>query len=105
LLDIPERLKQHSNLLGAMANPKRLRILLLLCQQEWNVGDLAKTIEITQAALSQHLAKLRAAGLVSTRRDRQVIYYDCRSDAVRDILCVLYGRAAGPHRSISNTNQ
>jgi DNA-binding transcriptional ArsR family regulator len=39
--------------------------------------------------LSQHLAKLRSLGLVQTRRDRQMIYYSCRSDAVRRLLALL----------------
>lgn len=62
-------------LLRSLANPQRLRILSLLAGGELSVGDLLTHIALTQSALSQHLAKLRAQGLVATRRQAQTIYY------------------------------
>lgn len=53
------------------------------------VGELAQVVGLSQSALSQHLAKLRAKGLVSTRRDAQVIYYSVKSDRVHLILSML----------------
>lgn len=66
-------LDKASALLVAMSNAKRIEILVLITQQEITVGALAKTVGIRQSALSQHLAKLRSAGLVTTRRDAQTI--------------------------------
>lgn len=73
-------------LLSAMANPKRLLILLSLLQGERAVGALAQEVGLSQSALSQHLSKLRAKRLVSTRRDAQTIYYSTNSEAVLKVL-------------------
>ncbi|MBX4865353.1 helix-turn-helix transcriptional regulator [Rhizobium bangladeshense] len=72
-----------------MANPKRLVILMLLSRDEIAVGVLAKVVGLSQSALSQHLAKLRQANLVTTRRDAQTIYYSSRSTAVARMLLAL----------------
>jgi len=68
------------NLLG---NEKRLLIMNHLAGGELSVGILAERVQLSQSALSQHLAKLRAFGLVDTRRDRQMVYYSCSSGAAR----------------------
>lgn len=75
--------------LNAMSNPKRLEALILLTRHEWRVGDLAYRLQLSQSALSQHLGKLRAANLVSTRRDAQVIYYSCNSADVKRVISAL----------------
>ena len=72
--------------LTLMGNEKRLAIMSHLIDAELSVGTIADKVELSQSALSQHLAKLRAFDLVQTRRDRQTIYYSCRSDAVRKLL-------------------
>lgn len=79
-----------SQLLSAMANPKRLLILCNLLERELNVGQLAERVELGQSPLSQHLSKLRAWGLVTTRRDGQQINYALASEEVRRILATLY---------------
>lgn len=76
-------------LLSAMANPKRLMILLNLVESEMAVGALAGEVGLSQSALSQHLSKLRAKKLVSTRRDAQTIYYSANSEAVLKVLQTL----------------
>ena len=45
-----------------------------------SVGAIAEKVSLSQSALSQHLAKLRSLNLVETRRDRQMIYYSCKSE-------------------------
>ena len=79
-----------SQLLSAMANPKRLLILCNLVGQELNVGQLADRVALGQSPLSQHLSKLRAWGLVKTRRDGQQINYALASDEVQRVLSTLY---------------
>ncbi|BAV47426.1 transcriptional regulator, nolR protein [Mesorhizobium loti] len=74
-----------------MGNEKRLLIMSYLIDGEMSVGAIADKVMLSQSALSQHLAKLRALDLVETRRDRQMIYYSCKSDAVRELLVVLDG--------------
>ncbi|MBE7734571.1 winged helix-turn-helix transcriptional regulator [Devosia sp. CC-YST696] len=83
--------ERASELLTAMANPKRLLILCNLLNQELNVGELANRVELGQSPLSQHLSKLRAWGLVKTRREAQQVRYSLASDEVRQVLSTLYG--------------
>ena len=89
-----EKMEQNaekaSELLTAMANPKRLLILCNLLDQELNVGQLAERVELGQSPLSQHLSKLRAWGLVKTRRGGQQINYSLASSEVRQVLSTLY---------------
>lgn len=75
--------------LTLMGNEKRLAIMSHLIDAELSVGTIADKVDLSQSALSQHLAKLRAFDLVQTRRDRQTIYYSCRSDAVRQLLLLV----------------
>ncbi|RWM20980.1 MAG: winged helix-turn-helix transcriptional regulator [Mesorhizobium sp.] len=77
--------------LTLMGNEKRLLIMNYLADGEMSVGAIAEKVLLSQSALSQHLAKLRALDLVETRRDRQMIYYSCKSDAVRELLNTLDG--------------
>lgn len=84
------RADEAARLLGAMANPRRLLILCNLLEQELNVGELCQRIALGQSPLSQHLSRLRALGLVATRRDGQQIRYRLASDEVRRILSVLH---------------
>lgn len=90
LARMEENADRASQLLTAMANPKRLLILCNLLDQELNVGDLAERVDLAQSPLSQHLSKLRAWGLVKTRRDGQQVNYSLASDEVRQVLTTLY---------------
>lgn len=75
--------------LKAMANPKRLAILCRLGEGEVSVGDLAAEVDLSQSALSQHLAKLREQQLVSTRREQQTIFYQLDSPEIETIIATL----------------
>jgi len=78
-----------ADLLDAMANVKRLRVLQLLSSQEMSVNALAAEVDLSQSALSQHLQKLRLANLVEPRRQAQTIYYTIKSPAVLAVLGTL----------------
>ncbi|ODT07685.1 MAG: ArsR family transcriptional regulator [Mesorhizobium sp. SCN 65-20] len=80
-----------ASLLTLMGNEKRLLIMSHLLDAEMSVGAIAEKVSLSQSALSQHLARLRNEDLVETRRDRQMIYYTCKSDAVRKLLGTLEG--------------
>lgn len=84
-----------------MGNEKRLLIMSYLADGEMSVGAIAEKVMLSQSALSQHLAKLRALDLVETRRDRQMIYYSCKSDAVRELLDMLDGIFGGGKDDLS----
>lgn len=83
--------REASALLKAMSNERRLLILCHLSRAERSVGELCGLVDISQSALSQHLAKLRSDGLVTTRREAQTIYYSLRGEAVQTVLDSLYG--------------
>jgi DNA-binding transcriptional ArsR family regulator len=70
-----EETADATGLLWALASEHRLQILGLLEQGERSVSDLAQHIDLSQSALSQHLARLRKARVVSTRREGVTIYY------------------------------
>ena len=59
----------------ALADPKRLCVLECLARGEQSVGDLSSQVGCQVPNMSQHLAVLRSAGLVTTRRDGSTIYY------------------------------
>ncbi len=87
--DLIENVDEAADFLSALANNKRLLILCKLLHNEMSVGALAKAIDLSQSALSQHLAKLRALNLVSTRRDAQTIYYIVSSPHIELMLSTL----------------
>lgn len=78
-------------LLSAMANEKRLMILCHLRNTEKSVNEIAELVDLRQSPLSQHLAKLRALGLVSTRRVGQSILYSLSSGEVEAMITTLHG--------------
>jgi ArsR family transcriptional regulator len=80
---------EAAKLLTALANERRLAILCELIEGERSVGELVDAVGLTQSALSQHLAKLRAAGIVTTRRDAQTIFYRLASVAAGSVLATL----------------
>ncbi|MGF9566820.1 metalloregulator ArsR/SmtB family transcription factor [Neorhizobium sp. BT27B] len=78
-----------ADVLLALANRQRLRILKLLCDSEWDVTSLARAINISQPSLSQHLAKLKSSGLVAGQRDSTTIRYRCISPFVKQVVDVI----------------
>lgn len=79
-----QRMAQHYALLGGET---RLKILALLEQAgELCVCDLARILEMTPAAVSQHLSRLRAGDLVSSRRDGMTIYYRLSEQASETVV-------------------
>ena len=86
-----------ARLMKLMASEQRLIILCKLGEGECSVGQLAEHVGLAQSAASQHLAKLRAEGVVGTRRVGQTIYYrltDPAAARVIDTLCDIYRGAA-----------
>lgn len=88
-----------SDLLKAMANPQRLRVLCLLIEREMSVGEINALVDLSQSALSQHLAVLREKKLVSTRREAQTVYYAVSDGLVHDIIETLHAAFCSPARA------
>ena len=88
---LPDKAGEQSkltNILRAMSNAKRMRILSELSDgRERSVSELEGVMSsLSQSALSQHLARLRRANIVKTRRESQTIYYSIN---VADVLRIL----------------
>ncbi|WP_458776700.1 metalloregulator ArsR/SmtB family transcription factor [Desulforhopalus sp. 52FAK] len=102
----PYKLKDNAekaaSLLKSMSHPSRLMVLCHLMDREWSVSELNQTVPLSQSALSQHLASLREAGLVQTRRESQIIYYRLYSEAVAAILETLYTIYCTPNNEESS---
>ena len=74
------------SVLKAVADPTRFQILWAVADDERSVRQLSELVEAHVAAVSQHLAKLRAAGLVTSRRDGTRIFYKAANPQVRNVL-------------------
>lgn len=79
-----------ARLLKMLANEKRLLVLCFLAVRgEMTVGELVGVVKLSQSALSQHLAKLRADGLVEFRRTSQTLHYRVTDQRALRLLQVL----------------
>lgn len=81
--------QKASALLKAMSNEHRLMVLCALLDSELSVTEINALVPLSQSALSQHLAALRKAELVDTRRESQTIYYRVSNGVVLQIITVL----------------
>ena len=73
--DMLEKRESVARLLKTIAHESRLMILCMLVRNEMTVSEINEFVDLSQSALSQHLAVLRQNKLVETRRESQTIYY------------------------------
>ncbi|SFX10668.1 ArsR/SmtB family transcription factor [Marinospirillum alkaliphilum] len=90
LEELRSNAKQATNLLKAMANENRLMILCYLDGRELSVSELNNCLDLSQSALSQHLAVLRRDNLVKTRRESQTIYYSLNGEEAKQVISTLH---------------
>lgn len=76
----------EDNVFRALADPSRRAIFESLTRGESAVKDLTARFEISQPAVSQHLANLRQAGLVLERRDGRLVYYRVDPKGLRPLV-------------------
>ncbi len=95
----PERLsdkaRRAADFLKALAHENRLMILCILSQGEKSVSELEEMLSLRQPTVSQQLARLRADGLVATRRDGKAIHYSLASEQARVIVGAVYDMFCG----------
>lgn len=84
------RAEEAAELLKALSNPQRLRVMCLLIDGEKTVGEINAEVELSQSALSQHLAVLREGGLVQTRREAQNVFYSVSDGPVQRLMHTLH---------------
>jgi DNA-binding transcriptional ArsR family regulator len=88
--ELQARALRASALLKAMSNPVRLLVLCQLAESEKAVGELERVVNVSQSALSQHLAVLRSRRLVKSRRCGQAILYSLAGREAPALLAALY---------------
>jgi DNA-binding transcriptional ArsR family regulator len=82
--------KRASDFLKALAHESRLMILCILAEGETSVSEFENQLGLRQPTVSQQLARLRADGLVSTRRNGKTVYYSLASDEARVVIGAIY---------------
>jgi DNA-binding transcriptional ArsR family regulator len=82
--------RRAADFLKALAHESRLMILFILAEGEKSVSELEDILQLRQPTVSQQLARLRAGGLVSTRRDGKAIYYNLASADARVVIGSIY---------------
>ena len=94
-MTIPIDYASHASLLKALANPVRLQIVhSLLTSGCRNVTCIERRTGMSQSCISQHLQKLRSAGVVTARRSGNEVYYSAASPEVAALVASLFGEEA-----------
>jgi ArsR family transcriptional regulator, virulence genes transcriptional regulator len=89
--DFTRQAGEAVSLLKVMANECRLLVLCYLADaEELSVGELMDRVGLSQSALSQHLARLRDEGLVSTRKEAQSVFYRVCDPRAQQVLALLH---------------
>ena len=78
-----------TEVLKALSNETRIKIMCMLMDGEKSAGELAAGTNMRLPAISQHLSKMRAAGLVISRREAQTIYYKANEGVGRAVVGTL----------------
>ena len=90
LIEMTKSAAEAAALMKALSNEHRLLILCyLISEHEMPVGELVEKVGLSQSAISQHLAKLRAEGLVTFRRDAQTLFYRVSDERAASVLLLL----------------
>ncbi|MGE0115475.1 MAG: ArsR/SmtB family transcription factor [Steroidobacteraceae bacterium] len=88
--DMLEHAGEAADFLKALANDQRLAILCTLLEGPQSVGQINERVQLSQSALSQHLAVLRERDLVNTEKQAQTVYYSVPEGKTRRILNLLH---------------
>ncbi|QQG37350.1 MAG: winged helix-turn-helix transcriptional regulator [Micavibrio aeruginosavorus] len=78
------------DLLKSLAHPHRLGIVCRLIDGKASVGELAEFVGLRDSTVSQHLSLLRKDGIVTTRREGQIIWYSIKDDSARRLVELLH---------------
>lgn len=90
LLRMASNAERATEFLKALAHQSRLLILCILAEGEKSVSELEALLSLRQPTVSQQLARLRADGLVATRREGKAIYYSLANDDARVVIGAIY---------------
>lgn len=90
-----ENLQQAAECLRTLAHPVRLRMVQMMLQGEFTVGELAEACEIPSHMASEHLRMMQHCGFLTRRQDGRRTYYQVSEPAVRQIMQCIENRFAG----------
>ena len=99
IVDQPDDLRELRTFHKALADVNRLRIVQRLVQGPATVGELIDTVGLSQPLVSWHISRLKAAGVVETKRAGREVYCQLRAnvfDEVAERQRVLLGMAGQP---------
>lgn len=90
LLKHKERIEKIANIFKALGNPARLCLLeKLVIEGEKSVSDISECMELSQPAISQHLAKLKSLGLVESRKEDSYVLYSCKRKDMHSLVSLM----------------
>ncbi len=95
IADMRAHAAQAAALLRSIGNEQRLLVLCHLAEGEHAVGELLSRLELSQSALSQHLAILREAGIVRARRDGLQVFYSLAPGPAESVMQTLHAIYCG----------
>jgi ArsR family transcriptional regulator len=81
---------QKSELLKALAHPARLCIVKGLTEKESNVTNIQECLDLPQSTISQHLFKLKAAGIIKGERNGLEISYQVINEDIKKVIKILF---------------
>ena len=84
-----------NNAFKAIADPTRREILRMLRKEQMTAGELAERFDMTKPTMSHHFAVLKAADLISSRREGQTIWYALNTTVMEDVLAWALDMARG----------
>jgi DNA-binding transcriptional ArsR family regulator len=79
-----------NSIFKALADPTRREILRILTRGERTAGELAERFDMTKPSVSHHFAVLKAADLITSRREGQQIHYSLNTTVMQDVLTWMY---------------
>ncbi|MCA9231896.1 MAG: winged helix-turn-helix transcriptional regulator [Planctomycetales bacterium] len=85
-------MEQAAECLRTLAHPHRLRIVQMLLQSEYTVGELAESCQIAPHMASEHLRKMQSCGFLESQKDGQRRYYRVVEPHLENILTCIEQR-------------
>ncbi|MFN0198382.1 MAG: ArsR/SmtB family transcription factor [Planctomycetaceae bacterium] len=87
-----EGLEQAAECLRTLAHPHRLRIVQMLLQHDFTVGELAEGCGVPSAMTSEHLRLMQRCGFLTSERDGRKVYYRVAEPHLQDIMTCVESR-------------
>jgi DNA-binding transcriptional ArsR family regulator len=94
-----EALGQAAECLRVLAHPHRLRMIQMLLQGDYTVGELAEACELPTAMASEHLRLMQRCGLLSSEKDGRKVFYHVAEPHLKNIMKCIEERFDFPARS------